>query len=321
MFEGFRFVLPQCLFDALGSARSGNDVFALRVDEIITAKAGTSIGTIACESDSRGTVIAEITEDHCLNVGGGTPVVRNTVLTAIHHRSVVHPAAKDGSDAAPKLFHGIFGEVDPRMFFDDAFEVDNDLLDRVDAETRLMLNILLFASAVENLFEVVGIILRFRFQVQDNIAVHLDESAITVPGKVFVAGLFDEGLNDFFVDADVEDGVHHTGHRFAGTRPAAQQQWVGWIAVFLAHTGFGFSDSGQNLIFQFCWIGAIVVVEIGADVGGDREASRDRHSNAAHFRQVRSFTAEQCLLSRIPVCFAITECVHVFFRHRSAFFV
>ena len=108
-------------------------------------------------------------------------------------------------------------------------------------------------------------------------------------------------------NTDVQNGIHHAGHRFASTRTARQQQWVFGIAVLFTHAGFGSSDGFFDLRLQFWWILTFVGVVVSADFGGDCKSGWYWKADAAHFRQVGSFTAEQLFLSAVAVCFAVTE--------------
>ena len=48
-----------------------------------------------------------------------------------------------------------------------------------------------------------------------DVGVHLDEAAVAVPGEAFVARLGRQPFDGRVVEAEVEDGVHHAGHRHA----------------------------------------------------------------------------------------------------------
>ena len=52
----------------------------------------------------------------------------------------------------------------------------------------------------------------------DNIPVHLDEAPVTVPGKAFIPSGSRKSGDGPIVEAQIENRVHHAGHRVAGTR-------------------------------------------------------------------------------------------------------
>ena len=79
---------------------------------------------------------------------------------------------------------------------------------------------------VQDVLERIDLGLGLRLEAEDDVAVHLHEAAIAVPGEAFVAGLLDEAAQGRFVEADVEDGVHHARHADAGAGAAGDQQRI-----------------------------------------------------------------------------------------------
>ena len=63
---------------------------------------------------------------------------------------------------------------------------------------------------IQDTFKVAGV------GVQDDFAEHLDEATIGVVGETLVPGQFYQALDGLIVDAEVEHGIHHTGHREFG---------------------------------------------------------------------------------------------------------
>ena len=127
---------------------------------------------------------------------------------------------------------------------------------------------------------------------QHHVAVHLHEAAVAVPRKTLVVGRGGERKDGFVVEAEVEDRVHHPGHRVArsGT-DGDEQRHVFVVAELAAHDPLHVLDAGFNLRLEDGRIGAGVVVEIGADLGGDREPGRHGKTDAGHFRQVGALAA------------------------------
>ena len=83
--------------------------------------------------------------------------------------------------------------------------------------------------------ERVDLVLALRLEAEHDVAVHLHEAAVAVPGEALVAGLLDQALTVVVVQADVEDGVHHAGHRDAGAGAAGDEQRVLGVAELAAH--------------------------------------------------------------------------------------
>ena len=61
---------------------------------------------------------------------------------------------------------------------------------------------------------------------QRDFAEQLDEAAIGVIGEALVAGLLDQPVQGGFVEAQIEDGVHHARHRHGRTRAHRNQQRI-----------------------------------------------------------------------------------------------
>ncbi len=71
--------------------------------------------------------------------------------------------------------------------------------------------------------------------VEHDLAEHLHEAAVGVEGEPLVAGLLREPAHGVVVEAEVEDRVHHPGHRERRTRAHRHEQRVGGRAELLAH--------------------------------------------------------------------------------------
>ena len=63
----------------LRSADACDDIFTLRIYQKLTVELILSGGRITCESNTSGTVIAHVSEDHGLHVHGGAPPLRDVV--------------------------------------------------------------------------------------------------------------------------------------------------------------------------------------------------------------------------------------------------
>ena len=108
-----------------------------------------------------------------------------------------------------------------------------------------------------------------RLQAEHDVAVHLHEAAVAVPGEALVAGLVDEAAQRGLVEADVEHGVHHAGH--ATRAPERQETSSGFLASpnLRPHRLFGLAQGVLDLGLELGRILAVVGVVVGADFGGD----------------------------------------------------
>ena len=88
--------------------------------------------------------------------------------------------------------------------------------------------------------------------VHHDVAVHLDETAIAVPGEALVLGGVSEGENGFVVEAEIENGVHHAGHGIARTgADGNEHRHLGLVAELGAHDLFNGGDGGLDLGVEY----------------------------------------------------------------------
>ena len=64
-----------------------NNVLALCVCQVFAIEFVFACGGVSCERYARSTVVAHVTEDHCLDVYGCTVVVVNFVVVSICYRA------------------------------------------------------------------------------------------------------------------------------------------------------------------------------------------------------------------------------------------
>src|SRR5690348_17913265 len=94
----------------LRRADAGDDILALRIDEILAVEFARAGRGIAREGDAGGAVIAHIAEDHCLDIDRRAPIGRDLVQTSVGDRALVHPRTEDGTDRAPELLLRVLRE-------------------------------------------------------------------------------------------------------------------------------------------------------------------------------------------------------------------
>ena len=131
--------------------------------------------------------------------------------------------------------------------------------------------------------------------VHHDLAEHLDEPAVGVAGEPHVAaGLFGQPLQRLLVEAQVQDGVHHAGHRELRSGADAHQQRVAGIAEPLAHGGLERLHVRLDLVRQA--VREPIGIEVGqARLGADREPVRDRQAHVRHLGEVGPLATQQVL--------------------------
>ena len=94
-----------------GRARAGDDIFTLRVEQVLTVEFLLTGGRVAREGHARAAdAVGDVAVDHHLHVGSGAPRVRVAVVIAVVHRTLAIPALEDGFDAQLKLLVGVVRE-------------------------------------------------------------------------------------------------------------------------------------------------------------------------------------------------------------------
>ena len=142
----------------------------------------------------------------------------------------------------------------------------------------------------------------------NDIAVHLDEAAITIPGKAFVLCRTRQGDDGLVVEAEVEDGIHHPRHGIASTGTDGDEHGhFGFVAELCPHYFFDLGDCRLHLCGEDLRVRLLVAVVVGADLRGDGEAWRNGEPDAAHFGKARAFASEESAPGTLALCFTCTK--------------
>ena len=148
--------------------------------------------------------------------------------------------------------------------------------------------------------------------VQNNVGIHLDETAVAVVGKAFVARSLSQAFDCFVIQTEVQDGVHHARHGNAGAGTHGEQQRVFRIGEFAADNGFAMGDAVFDLFGQIGGEGLAVFIEIRADFGRYRKSRRNGNADRTHFRQVGTLAAQQVLVGSMAFGFAVAKFINPF---------
>ena len=253
----------------------GNHVLTLGGDEELAVEALFPVGRVAREGHARGAALAHVAEHHGLDVDGRAPVGGNIVELAIDNRALVLPGCKDRGYCTPELLLGVGGEGAPRPLLYDTFETGDQPFEVGSGELGVELHLALLLQLFYRGLEGVGLCGCLGTETHHDIGVHLYEAAITVPGKPLVAGRLGQALYRLVVEAEVEDGVHHAGHRGRCARTHRHQQRVTSVPEAALHFGL---ERRKRLFDLLGKPGRIAVtggiVEL-ADLGGNGEPGRN----------------------------------------------
>ena len=309
--DEFRVCFGELLFhlsDGHRGADTGDDVFALSIGKELAHEFLLAGGGITGECNTGTGVVIEVAEDHRHNVDGGTPGVRDIVVTTVNIGAGVVPGAENCLDGELQLFHGIGGEVSADLLFVLGLELFCQFLQVRCSQLDVVGDALLLFHLVDELFKIL------LADFHDNVREHLDETTVGVIYKALefrIGVACDHCGDDVVVQTEVQDGVHHAGHGSAGTGTDGNQQRVLQIAELLAVDLFHLADELHDLCHDIVIDLAAILIVLSAGLGSDRKALRDRKANVAHLSEVSTFTAEQ-LTHR---CVAFGEQINKFFTH------
>ncbi len=286
-----------------GVADAGDDVFALRVLEVVAVDALVAGSWVAGEGDAGTRLGADVAEDHRDDVDRGAEVGRDALLAAVEPGPIAVPRIENGADGEVELLAGVLRELAAGVVADDALVGLDQGLEVGGVEVEVVL------GAPARLQFVEGVLEQLAVGAEHCLAEHREQAAVGVPREPVVAALLREAVHALVVEADVEDGVHHSGHRELRAGPHRDQQRVVGVAEGLAHGLLEAREVLADLVFHLDR--RVAALEIGAArLGGDDEAGRHREADIGHLGEVRALAAEKVL--HVSVAFA--EVVHVL-RH------
>ena len=237
------------------------------------------------------------------------PVGRDLVQAPVGDGALVHPRAEHRADGAPKLLLRILRKGLAQLAPDDVliglYHLAPILGLQFGVERRADVEL----GRLEHVLEMMVI------DAQDDLAVHLDEAAIAVPGKARIAALLGEPVDRAVVEAEIEDRVHHARHRRARARAHRDKQRIVLGAEAQPDPLLELRQGGIDLLLQVVGIGLVVGVIEGADPGGDGEARRHGKAQIAHLGEIGALAAEQVLHLGAALGAAVAKAVDPF-RHR-----
>ncbi len=285
-------------------ARAGYHVLALSVEQVLAEQFDLASGGIAGEGDAGAAVIADVAKDHRHDVDRRAEVVGNAGSIAIVNGRCAVPGFKYGGDGKLKLLPGVLREFSAGFFYDQVLELLDNRLPPLGGDFRVALDALFCPDLLDVVFELQT------FDVEDDLAEHLHQAAVRVPGKA-VTGFGGQRFDRLVVQAQVEDGVHHTGHRNTRTGANRNQERVTVIAELASHLLAEMFHPLDGL-FPHAFGELFARIEIGeTGFSRNRVAWWNRQTDTGHFAQVSALTAK-----KVPHrCIAFFEGIYPLFSH------
>ena len=276
--------------DRLGRADARDDILALRVHEELAVEDILAGRVVARERDARARGLAHVSVGHRLDIDRGAVEAPDLLDAAVLDRAVAVPRAEHGLDRVLELQQRILREIGSDLVLVDLLVLGDELDEALGRDLRVFLDAVLRLDRAERVLELVVV------DAHHDIAEHVDEAAVRVVGEARVAGALREAFDGLVGEAEVEDRVHHAGHRHGRARAHADEQRVRVGAELLAELLLEHLDVRADIVHQALRQLAAAVVVRGAGVGGDREARRNRQTDRDHVGEVRALAAEEHLL-------------------------
>ena len=201
--------------DRVRRAHARYDIFALGVDQIFAVEDFLAARRVAREGDAGRARVPHVAEDHRLHVDRRTPVVGNPVFAPINDRAVVVPRTENRTDRTPELFPRILRKRFPGSLFDQFLETPDQFLQVVDCQLNIreiVIAVALVLEVLDHALERLMIFTRAFLHAHHDVAVHLQEAAIRIPGEARVVRLLRHNLDHGVVHPEVQDRIHHPGH-------------------------------------------------------------------------------------------------------------
>ena len=207
----------------------GDDVLALRVGKELAVERLLAGRRVARERDAGRRGLAPVAEDHRLDVDGGAPVVGDVVEPAVGLRALVVPGPEDRADRAPELLARVVREsrapVCCRTI--SSYRAHDLSADPPPSAPRPTPTPSLLAPRVRTSSN------SCRGTSQDDVAVHLEEPAAAVEREALARQRRRGPATVARRQAEVQDRVHHSGHRGARARAHRDEQRVRRVAEAL----------------------------------------------------------------------------------------
>ncbi len=274
------------LFDGLRRADAGDDVLALRIDEVLAVDALLAGRRVAREAHAGRRALALVPEHHLHDVDGRAEIVRDVVRAPVDVRARVLPRLEDGEDRAAELLARILRERAADLLAVDVLEGLDERRQVVRAQVDVELDAAIALQVRERPLETMAV------DAVDDLAEHLDQAPVRVACEARVARRPDEPSHGVVAQAEVEDRVHHPRHRDRGAGAHGQEERVLGVAEALSGLLLEAGDVLVDLVVE-PWNLVAAVHERAAGVGGDGEAGGDGNPELGHLSQPDSLAAEE----------------------------
>ena len=228
-------------------------------------------------------------------------MIRDVVDAAVLDRARVHPRAEHGVAGHLELFARVLRKVAAGFVLDELLVALDDFSQRRLVEASIQLRAARLLHRLELVLE------RALRDLEDDVAEHLDEAAIAVEREAAVVRPPLQRLDRHVVQTEIQNRVHHAGHRElrAGADRHEQRVLGGTerragrlLELLQVLRDLAVDRRGDLLLF--------LVVDV-ADLGGDRKTGRHGQARIGHLGEAGAFAAEEVLHVPVAVGLAVAE--------------
>ena len=269
-----------------GIANTSHNIFALGVHKVLAKHDIFASLRIAGEGNAGTGVAAHIAEDHGLDVDSSTKIIRNVFAAAIVDGALGIPGVEHGFCCQFKLLVRVLREFEAHLFVNNLLVSLGDGCPIGSGHFGVALVAFLLFEGFQRFLEMLII------DAHHHSAKHVDEPAIRIVYETFITTLSHQTFCHFIVQADIQDSVHHAGHREFSTGAAGNQQRIFGIAEFLASPFLNRFEGNKNLIPHPFWEIAGNLKSI-AGFGRDGQSGGHWHTSACHIPKVGTLAAQQ----------------------------
>ena len=151
-----------------------------------------------------------------------------------------------------------------------------------------------------------GVLEQIAFKPHDDVREHLDEAAVGVPREAGVLGLLDEAVDGLVVQTEVQNRVHHAGHRHGSAGADRDEQRVFRIANLLSDAVLKIETILVDRVEDTFRPHIAGVGVLHARLTGNRESRRNGKADVGHLGEVRALAAERCLHGGVTLGYVVS---------------
>ena len=157
-------------------------------------------GGVAGKGNPGAGIVTVIAEYHRLHTNRGAEAVGNVAHFTVNDGAWGMPGHEYRFHRALQLFEGILREVN------EGFVNGDDCLPVLGGHFGVVFFVVLCLVLADFAFKFLAV------NMHDHIGKHLDKTPVRVVGETGISGFFGKAFGDLIVEAQIEDGVHHSRH-------------------------------------------------------------------------------------------------------------